>query len=191
MVTMVTMVLSWSRALSVRSGGRPTALFSLFRDTSGRKGGERGCESGRTHAQRTFTDAKMPGVIHASVPRLVLHRALLAPSSLLIVCQSVQQSLARGKGEYGAFLRRIRRADTNRPREISPQRSRNGTTEILPENTPNLSFSRGRSCDLDRSVVEWCTVYILICQITFPLCPAFSPFFSSPVLGSPASPFDG
>lgn len=127
MVTMVTMVLSWSRALSVRSGGRPTALFSLFRDTSGRKGGERGCESGCTHTQRTFTDAKMPGVIHASVPRLVLHRALLAPSSLLIVCQSVQQSLARGKGEYGAFLRRIRRADTNRPREISPQRSRNGT----------------------------------------------------------------
>lgn len=57
MVTMVTMVLSWSRALSVRSGGRPTALFSLFRDTSGRKGGVKGCESGSTHTYTAHTGA--------------------------------------------------------------------------------------------------------------------------------------
>lgn len=155
MVTMVTMVLSWSRALSVRSGGRPTALFSLFRDTSGRKGGVKECESGSTHTRIRHTraqDAKMPGVIHASIPRLVLHqcpsRAVLPANCLPI--SPTESSPWEGR-EYGAFLPRIRRSKhlvSYKPiplgsRDVSPQRRR----KILPEKS--FSFSIGQDCDLD------------------------------------------
>lgn len=41
MVTMVTMVLSWSRALSVRSGGRPTGIVLIVsRHERQKRGGE-------------------------------------------------------------------------------------------------------------------------------------------------------
>lgn len=196
------MVLSWNWALSVRSGGRPAALFSLFRDTSGREKDAKGCERARWYALCTSKDARVihayPAFSTSSCPSRTVSTVLLAN------CLPISPaSLARGKRLRWLFFA-ILGSMFSAPESTMPFSSLERGREELPFKEKNpLHYIRelrgcsrfpleirelsilvvyrlphwSRSCDLDP--VERCTVYILICEITFPLCPAFSAFFSS------------